>query len=238
MEFNTGVNKQNSLKLRGFSNMLAPNGDTVTINAPHTNVNNVVKPDAFVQSLLSKSGGTASSKKIKPVLSGTGVKPVLSGKGVKPVPTGSNVINAPILVKTPSLRNQRASVKVPRASIKQIKMKRSQNTNTPREVIHRRIKKELTPVRKVIVEKSTIGHKIDTTPNVTKNNLMAGLADNKFAQMFLGESTRPNIVKAKRVQQNNMVPGYMTTPQTPPQMDSNPMMNGVNNNLRKLNNIL
>ena len=257
MEFNTGVNKQNSLKLRGFSNMLAPNGDNVTINTPHTDVNNVVKPDAFVKSLLSTSGGTASTQKIKPVISGKGVKPVMSGKGVKPVPTGNNAIkvdvsesprklktwkknNTPILINTPSLRNQQASVKVPRASIKQIKMKRTQNTAAPREVIHRKIKEELAPARKTIMEKSTIGHKIDTTPNVSENKLMSGLADNKFAQMFLGSSTRPNVVKTKRVQQNNMTPGYMTTSpnQAPPQMDNNPMMTGVNNNLKKLNNIL
>jgi hypothetical protein len=89
------------------------------------------------------------------------------------------------------------------------------------------------------VEKADVSHRIDTTPNVSQNNLMAGLADNKFAQMFLGNS-RPNPVQMKRVQVNNAPQGYTSVPQQAPkpQMDNNTMMTGVNNSLKKLNNIL
>jgi hypothetical protein len=255
MEFNTGVNKQNSLKLRGFSNMLTQNSGNVSSggNILNTNTSGVVKPDDFVKSLLSKGSTTTKINQNSAITRKGGVKNI--GGGLK-----YSDKNTPMIIKMPSLSGNSGEYvkKIKKvvggeapdikdfknmSKVKMLKLKREQKMNEKSGNYQKAVENTRSIV-KPLVEKSTLSHRIDTTPNVSENKLMSGLADNKFAQMFLG-SSRPNTVPMKRVQSNNVVPGYSTQGFNPSQgkpsntqMDKNPVMNGVNERLRRLNGML
>lgn len=253
MELNTGVNKSNSLKLSGFSGLLSQdsNKSAKGNNTLNTNMASVVKPDAFVKSLLDK-GSTTKINQTAATTRKVGVKNI-----------GGNLKysgNAPMIIKMPTLSNKDGEYtkKIKKvvggeapdiksfknmSKVKMLKLKRKQKTNNREHVDYKKIKEDLKPIRSTITEKAGLSHRMETTPNVSENKLMSGLADNKFAQMFLG-SSRPNPVQMKRVQTNNVVPGYSTqgfgkiSTQGTPQMDKNPMMDGVNEKLRRLNSML